>query len=139
MSLYIFDTDCLTLFQHGQSKLVERVARLPQEQVTTTIVTLEEQVRGRFNLVRRAETIEQLVNAYQRLQEAIVFFQRFQVLQFSPSAGTHYQSLKNQKLRIGSRDLRIAAIVLANDGIVVTRNQKDFGQIPGLKLEDWLL
>jgi tRNA(fMet)-specific endonuclease VapC len=74
VSLWIFDTDCLTLFQHGQRQLVERVARLPREQVTTTIVTLEEQVRGRFNLVRRAETVEQLVNAYQRLQEAIVFF-----------------------------------------------------------------
>lgn len=52
MSLYIFDTDCLSLFQHGSRKLIERVARLPQEQVTTTIVTLEEQIRGRFNLVR---------------------------------------------------------------------------------------
>jgi tRNA(fMet)-specific endonuclease VapC len=139
VSLWISDTDCLTLFQHGQRKLVERVARLPQEQVTTTIVTLEEQVRGRFNLVRRAETIEQLVNAYQRLQEAMVFFQRFQVLEFSLSAGTCYQSLKDQKLRVGSRDLRIAAIALANDGIVVTRNQKDFSQVPGLKIEDWLL
>lgn len=139
MSLWIFDTDCLTLFQHGQRQLIERVARLPQDQVTTTIVTLEEQVRGRFNLVRRAETIEQLVNAYQRLQEVIVFFQRFQVLEFSPSAGTHYRSLKEQKLRIGSRDLRIAAIALSNDGIVVTRNQKDFSQVPRLKIEDWLL
>lgn len=139
MSLYIFDTDCLTLFQHGSRKLIERVARLPQEQVTTTIVTLEEQIRGRFNLVRRAETIEQLINAYQRLQEAIVFFQRFQVLQFSPSAGTQYQLLKDQKLRIGSRDLRISAIALANNGIIITRNQKDFSQVPGLKIEDWLL
>lgn len=69
----------------------------------------------------------------------MVFFQRFQVLEFSPSAGTRYQSLKDQKLRIGSRDLRIAAIALANDGIVVTRNQKDFSQVPGLKIEDWLL
>ncbi|MBW4509725.1 MAG: type II toxin-antitoxin system VapC family toxin [Scytonematopsis contorta HA4267-MV1] len=79
------------------------------------------------------------MNAYQRLQEAIVFFQRFQVLEFSPSAGIHYQSLKDQKLRIGSRDLRIAAIALSKNGIVVTRNQKDFGQVPGLKIEDWLL
>lgn len=71
--------------------------------------------------------------------ETIVFFQRFQVLEFSLEAGTHYRSLKEQKLRIGSRDLRIAAIALSKNGIVVTRNQKDFSQVPELKIEDWLL
>ena len=60
-------------------------------------------------------------------------------MQFSPSAGTQYQSLKDQKLRIGSRDLRISAIALANNGIIITRNQKDFSQVPGLKIEEWLL
>jgi tRNA(fMet)-specific endonuclease VapC len=34
-------------------------------------------------------------------------------------------------------DLRIAAIAMEKQAIVITRNCRDFGRIPGLKFEDW--
>jgi tRNA(fMet)-specific endonuclease VapC len=34
-------------------------------------------------------------------------------------------------------DLPIAAIALEFDGMVVTRNRRDFEQVPDLEIQDW--
>lgn len=50
---------------------------------------------------------------------------------------TRYEQLRQQKIRIGTRDLRIGAIALSAGGTVVTRNARDFLRIPGLSIENW--
>jgi tRNA(fMet)-specific endonuclease VapC len=35
-------------------------------------------------------------------------------------------------------DLKIAAIALANDALVLSANLREFGRVPGLRVEDWL-
>jgi tRNA(fMet)-specific endonuclease VapC len=59
------------------------------------------------------------------------------LLDFTQESYACYLDLKRQKIRIGTQDLRIASIALAVNGIIVTRNQQDFGQVPNLRLEDW--
>jgi tRNA(fMet)-specific endonuclease VapC len=34
-------------------------------------------------------------------------------------------------------DLKIAAIALANDATLLSRNLSDFARVPGLRVEDW--
>ena len=38
---------------------------------------------------------------------------------------------------IGSHDVQIAGMAVANDLILVTHNTGEFGRVSGLKLEDW--
>jgi tRNA(fMet)-specific endonuclease VapC len=77
--------------------------------------------------------------AYRRLKELLDDLETINVLDFIPEASPIYDDLIGQKLRIGTRDLRIAAIALAVKGTLVTRNQRDFKQVSGLKVEDWTL
>ena len=59
------------------------------------------------------------------------------VLPFDVRAAAHFDELKGQRIRVGTQDLKIAAIALANDATVLTRNTQDFSRVPGLKFEDW--
>jgi len=53
-------------------------------------------------------------------------------------AATKYEELRRQHRRIGRDDLRIAAIALVQDAILVTQNVTDFAAIEGLRVENWL-
>jgi tRNA(fMet)-specific endonuclease VapC len=68
-----------------------------------------------------------------------IFFMTIRILDFDEIANSHYEALRQQHIRIGIRDLHIAATVLAVGGILITRNARDFGLIPGLSIEDWSL
>ncbi len=48
-----------------------------------------------------------------------------------------YYEIRAKKVRVGTMDLRIAAIATANDFTLLTRNSIDFERIPGLKIENW--
>ena len=60
-------------------------------------------------------------------------------MEFNQAACESYQKLRQQKINSGSQDLRIAAIALVNQAIVVTQNYKDFIKVPNLSIEDWTL
>jgi tRNA(fMet)-specific endonuclease VapC len=87
--------------------------------------------------IQRARNLIELVSAYQLLQGALDYFIKQQVLPFDETAALYFQQLQQQRLRVGTQDLRIAAIALANRCTIVTRNRRDFERVPGLPVEDW--
>jgi tRNA(fMet)-specific endonuclease VapC len=139
VNFWILDTDTLSLFQRAHLLVIQRVNTIPTEQLATTIVTFEEQMYGRMNRIRRADSQESLVFAYMQLNETLKDFKTINVLDYNQEAANCYTELRRQKIRIGTQDLRIASIAITNNGILVTRNQRDFCRVAELKFEDWTL
>ena len=59
------------------------------------------------------------------------------MLNFDETAAVEFQRLRKLQRRTGTMDLKIAAIVLANNGTLLSRNASDFGPIVDLRVEDW--
>lgn len=137
MALFVLDTDHVTLFQRAHPLVREQVLARAPGSVVTTLVTVEEQLRGRLKALRRASNGASLVAAYDRMQATLEFFRSLRLLAFDDSAFEQFARLRKQRVRIGTLDLRIAAIVLSKDAALVTRNARDFLRVPSLKLEDW--
>jgi tRNA(fMet)-specific endonuclease VapC len=64
-------------------------------------------------------------------------FAAMQVLPFDEHAAAMFESLRKQRVRIGTLDLRIASIALVRDCTLLSRNLVHLRKVPGLKLEDW--
>jgi tRNA(fMet)-specific endonuclease VapC len=138
MTLWILDTDHISLWQRQHELVLARLDEIGVENIAVTVITVEEQFRGRLDQVRRANSEAARISAYGWLRETTLFFGRLsQVLAWSAEAERCYIELKQQRIKIGAQDLRIAAIALATEGTVITRNCRDFEQVPGLKIEDW--
>lgn len=140
MIKYILDTDHVTLFQHNHPKIVQRAKIIGGANIFVTTVTLEEQFRGRLAAIARvASQPQKLAIAYKNLRKTLVYFCNVNLLDFDDAAYNCYQNLRQQKIKVGTQDLRIASVALANKAIVVTRNHKDFSKVPNISLEDWSL
>jgi tRNA(fMet)-specific endonuclease VapC len=136
--LWLLDTDHMTHWQRHHPMVLRRLGQCQQNEYGTTIVTLEEQLRGRLaQLNQRNIATDRIRFHYASLQSTYDFYQRLQVFEFSYAAELQYADLLKQQVRVGTQDLRIAAIALSLGATVVTCNSRDFGRVPGLSIEDW--
>ena len=70
--MYILDTDHLSLIQRNRKegkRILTRLAAVEGLEVAVTVITYEEQIRGRLNLLSRAKTLDEQVFAYQVFKE----------------------------------------------------------------------
>ncbi len=94
-------------------------------------------MRGWLVEAARANTPTRVRDAYVLLEEHIANFHDLKVLPFGAEPSDQFGLLRQAKIRIGTKDLRIAAICLANGSTLLTRNLRHFEQVPNLKAEDW--
>lgn len=138
--MYILDTDHLSLIQRNGldgRRIRRRLAAIEEDQAAVTIITYEEQVRGRLKTLSAAREVNDRVSAYRLLQRLAVDYKDITLIAFDHSSSLEYQRLRKAYPRLGSMDLRIAAITLANDAVLLTRNRSDFERIENIQVEDW--
>jgi tRNA(fMet)-specific endonuclease VapC len=137
VSLYVFDTDTLTLYERLHPVVVRNVFYHLADDIRVTSVSVEEQLTGWFATLRAARTPQQIETAHVRLSETVRLLGNWDVVPFTAFAAVRYQTLLRQKLNVGGNDLRIAATAIEFGATVVTRNLRDFRRIPGVQCEDW--
>jgi tRNA(fMet)-specific endonuclease VapC len=135
-----FDTDVLSDTLRGVPALVARAVLIATAEQAVPIIVIEEIIRGRFAVIRQAEAGKgkvDLPQAYDLLDESFHALAAIQTLLYTAAAETLFQTFRKAKIRVGTRDVRIAAICIDQGATLVTRNARDYTLIPGLKLDVW--
>ena len=138
--IFLLDTDHNSILQRGGvgSVVLERRLRaIGNDDFGTSIVSYEEQCRGWTDYIHRANTVEGRIDGYSRLRASLRFYSNIAVWDYGSAAEAICNALTQAKVRVGTKDLRIASIALANDATLLTRNTIDFERVPNLRFVDW--
>ena len=135
--IYVLDTDHISLHQRGYEPLKRHLSNLSPDHLCMTIVSAEELLRGRLAQIRRVTRPDERIQGYHWLSETIAYLRRFHILPYDSRAEACFQTFLEQKIRIGTQDLKIAAIAVSRNAVLVTRNRKDFERVFSLCTEDW--
>jgi tRNA(fMet)-specific endonuclease VapC len=138
--MILLDTDHTTFLKFPDSKRGRRmIHRLNEvstsEVIGVAIVTVEERMRGWLAVIAKEKLALRQVVGYRELFE---FYEEFEIVPFDEAAARQFDDLRRQKLRIGSRDLKIAATAVVNHALLLSANRTDFERVPGLRVENWL-
>jgi tRNA(fMet)-specific endonuclease VapC len=137
----VLDTDHLSVLQWEErpacERLLARLDELAPDDIATTIVSFQEQVQGWQAYAKRAGNTERVVAAYAKLEGIWRSFLKMNVLSFTHEAQARFTDLRRHCRRLQTMDLRIASVALATNATLLSRNLRDFRQVPGLTVEDW--
>jgi len=138
----LLDTDHLTLLKYPDSPrfaaLTARLDSSPDQDIGTTIISVEEQWRGWLAFISREREVTKQVKAYKELLGLIDFLGRWTVLPFNEADAACFSRKRGEGVRIGTMDLKIASIALVQNALLLSANLRDFQQVPRLRIENWL-
>ncbi len=140
--MIVLDTDHISELQYPNSvrgaRLLARLSAVEGRPLVTTIITFEEQMRGWLAEINKKPAGMNQIEAYTGLLEVELFFRDWPIFPFDQLAAERFHRLKSQKIHIGTMDVKIAAIVLRHGATLLSANLRDFRQVPGLSVEDWM-
>jgi tRNA(fMet)-specific endonuclease VapC len=130
---YLLDTNiCIYIINKKPASVLKRIQTKRPDQVAISTITQAELeyglARSRFPERNRAALLQ--------------FLFPFRLLEFDQLAAVQYgtvrSDLESKGRPIGAMDMLIAAQAISRDLILVTNNEKEFGRVVGLKVENWV-
>lgn len=137
----VLDTNHFSELVHdtGAGSRLKRRFKERNAEVFTTIITAQEISEGWSAFIRRQKAgSEKQVHGNQQFKHSLELLMELTILPFDEQAAAAFRSLRKASPQAGTQDLKIAAIALAHDVTVLTRNMADFKRVPGLRVENWL-
>ena len=136
---YLLDSNILRHYSGQHPTILKNIARVSLERTAIPFIVVAEQMRGRYDGILKAKP-EQILTAQNRLIETEQMIRRFQIAYLNEDAVEKMHGLLSRtKSRKRYADVIIAAIALANNCVVVTRNTDDFKDlVPAQQLQNWV-
>ncbi len=132
MSYFLDTNTCIYFLKNKSQAILNRFSSIDADEIKIPSVVVAELYYGALKSAKKNENIVKLSG----------FIALYDVVSFDEKSAEIYGEIR-RKLEsigniIGGNDLLIAATVLANDGILVTNNTKEFNRVENLIVEDWL-
>ena len=129
---YFLDTNTIIYAIKGTyPNMAYHFKSVPKETIVIPNIVLAEIEYG----ARKSKNYKKTIEKY------IEFTNYFDLGYFDKNAIISYGKIRAELEKtghlIGPNDLIIASIVIANDGILVTHNTKEFARVSELRIEDW--
>ncbi len=129
---YYLDTNICIYFLKGMyPNLLKKLLSTSPDDIKITSIVKAELLYGAEKSVKKAENLEKISK----------FLLPYEIIPFGDNEAIIYSklrsSLEKKGMIIGPNDLIISAIVISNEGFLVTNNMKEFSRINNLKIENW--
>ena len=129
---YLIDTDmCIYIMNRWPVDVIERFRQFDPGEIGVSTVTVSELEYGVSKSMHREKNRSRLAE----------FLAPFAVLAYDEAAAGVYGDirwrLEKRGLTIGALDMLIGAHAVSRNLVLITTNDKEFGRIEGLKVENW--
>jgi tRNA(fMet)-specific endonuclease VapC len=128
----MLDTDiCIYIIKRKPTGVLKYFQRLQPGELSMSVITFAELMNG----AKKSRHVEENIAKLNEMAELL------EIMPFDKKAAITYgnvrSALEKKGQIIGSNDLLIAAHAVSLDWILVTNNEKEFGRVDGLKIENW--
>jgi tRNA(fMet)-specific endonuclease VapC len=136
----VLDTNHFTELVLGSNlgKRLSKRIEVEEADPFSCIVAAEESLQGWIAFVRRHQPGNEQVEGYSRLQSCLQALAKMTIFPFDREAAEVFHHLQALHRRVGTMDLKIAAICILHEATLLTRNIGDFDGLNGLRVENWL-